>query len=182
MGVLARDLRRYANGQPLIAIGDFNANPFEEAIAGSSFIWAVRDRVMLDIQRNLLPETIQHDARFFNEGRTTDEQALREVVPPILPLYNPMWRHLSESNEHPRGTIRYVGHEAVLEWHCYDQILVSAELTPLIESTAILVEMVDRMTMSPTRLIQSDRATISAMFGDHLPIEMVLTGRQKNGQ
>ncbi len=166
---LAIEIRCFWQDGPLVVLGDFNANPFHMEIAGARYLWAVRDRSNLDRQRpplrsrfNPLTPVIRDGKRF--ENLSAVEDALPGQLKPQRPLYNPMWRWLGEQEAHPKGTYRYDGDDAILEWNCLDQVLVSADFADRID-----VRIMTRL--HGESLIARDHKTPKAQFSDHLPVE-----------
>ena len=100
------DFLSFWKGGPLVALGDFNAEPHHpEVCARDGGFFAVRDRDTLS-----RPPVVVHES-------------LR------LPLYNPMWSHLQEKDGSvPRGTHHYEHDQKGIGPWVYDQILVSREL------------------------------------------------------
>ncbi len=100
------DFLKFWKGGPLVALGDFNAEPHHpEVCAREGGFFAVRDRDTL-VRPPILVDGVMR-----------------------LPLYNPMWSHLQEKDgSMPRGTHDYEHAQKGIRSWVYDQILLSREL------------------------------------------------------
>lgn len=97
---------KFWKGGPLIALGDFNAEPHHpEVRARDGGFFAVRDRGTLIRPPVLVNGSVR------------------------LPLYNPMWSHLQEKDgSMPRGTHDDERAHEGIRSRVYDQILLGREL------------------------------------------------------
>ncbi|MDI3286495.1 endonuclease/exonuclease/phosphatase family protein [Polyangium sp. 15x6] len=173
VGTLSDQMRFFWSGGPLIVLGDFNAHPFDREIALRTMLWATRDRLELVEERDPIP---REDAGMpiFHQGQTyasRDDLKTVKSFQKLKPLYNPMWRWLGERHAHPRGTYYRKHDDSIVTWQCLDQILVSPDLAERVERVDIL----DRL--GPQLLIDPKRATMTDIYGDHLPVELTLKER-----
>lgn len=131
--------------QPLIMLGDFNANPFDAEVCGSDGLFALRDRA---------------------DARSVWASSLRPLGEKQRPLFNPMWSLLPEDERRPAGTLFADDHKEMLRWRLYDQILLSPDLIDKVEgSPTILTKIVERPLLNPNGSIDLD-------VSDHLPVTL----------
>ena len=106
MAKLIRDLSGHwaQTGGPALMLGDFNAEPFAEEIAGRGRLGACRERL----------EVVEH--------------GFRGIGTPAL--YNPTWALLGDSDNAlvPAGTYYYKDEGRGVQWQCIDQLMVSREI------------------------------------------------------
>lgn len=107
---------KYSN-LPLIIIGDFNMNPFHDALVGSEGFHALMDRRDVTKKTRIIQGT---------ERRI---------------LYNPIWGALGDISDGPPGTYYYRDSKPISHfWHAYDQVLISAELLDFFDDQFQIVE------------------------------------------
>ena len=172
VAMLAQELRMFWTQGPLILLGDFNAHPFDREIATRTALWATRDKCELDDERDPIPERQDFGMSIFHQGRPYKGRAAlakTKSFQKLRPLYNPMWRWLSEQDQHPRGTFYRKHDDSVVSWQCLDQIMVSPDLAERIVRVTILDRLLGQM------LVEPNRVAISSDYGDHLPVELELT-------
>lgn len=168
---LSEDMRLFWNGGHLIVLGDFNAHPFDREIALRTSLWATRDKIELEDERDPIPERYDFGLDIFHRGETyasRDKLAAVKSFQKLRPLYNPMWRWLPERDAHPRGTYYRKDDDSVVTWQCLDQILVSPSLAGRIERIEILDRLGDEV------LVEANRVRMNDEYGDHLPVELAL--------
>jgi endonuclease/exonuclease/phosphatase family metal-dependent hydrolase len=148
IGVQAREaIDKHWRADPLVMLGDFNANPFDAEVCGSEGIFALRDR----------------------------EDARKKWASPLVvlgetqrPVFNPMWSLLPERSKRPKGSLQH-DHMQMLRWRLYDQILVSPDLLDQIrEMPEILPEIAGR------GLLTAD-GNPDESISDHLPVQLRVT-------
>jgi len=145
IGTLARqEIDKRWGQEPLIMLGDFNANPFDGEVCGNRGIYAVRHR---------------RDAR---QERASPLLALGRKQ---RPLYNPMWSLLPESMTRAEGTHMHTA-ELMLRWRLYDQVLLSPDL---IDHTQDLPEILTAIAGS--NLLTRD-GNPDKNISDHLPVQL----------
>jgi len=132
--------------QPLVVLGDFNADPYHPEVSARRGMFAVRDRA---------------------EAARDWESAL--VAGKMRPLYNPMWHLLPESSTRPGGTYVLNSEDQGIRWRLCDQILVSRDLIPKIGVPEILSQ------MSSTSLLTKKGLPATRKFSDHLPVQLRIT-------
>ncbi|MCB9763587.1 MAG: endonuclease/exonuclease/phosphatase family protein [Alphaproteobacteria bacterium] len=153
-------VREAWNGVPAVILGDLNANPYEDEVAGRDWLWGLRDRA--DISR-------------VREGRN--------AVDLHPPLWNPMWRFLPEagwpslkeeaahhSQPLARGTFHWHDDKASLKWHLLDQILLSADLADQLRTLRILTT----LDGSNACLAKPSGIPDKNMYSDHLPVQAAM--------
>jgi exonuclease III len=171
VATLAEQLRMFWTQGPLILLGDFNAHPFDREIAMRTALWATRDKFELGDERDPIPGQPNLGMPIFHHGKTyKDRAALAKTksFQTLRPLYNPMWRWLSEQAQHPHGTFYRKHDDAVVSWQCLDQIMVSPDLADRIARVTILERLLGEV------LIEPNRAAMNGDYGDHLPVELEL--------
>ena len=99
------DAEAKAGHQNTVVLGDFNLNPFENAMLAADGMHAMMDK---DIARRL-PRTVR--------GTSWDY------------FYNPLWSRLGDESEGPPGSYFHAGSGVVAQfWHLFDQILLRPDL------------------------------------------------------
>lgn len=174
VGSLSDEMRQFWTGGPLIVLGDFNAHPFDREIAMRTALWATRDKAELAHERDPVPVKDDFGMDIYHRGVTYPNRGALAGVSTfrkLKPLYNPMWRWLSERAAHPRGTYYRKHDDSVVTWQCLDQVLVSPDLADRIERVDILGRM-DQVT-----LIEPDMVKMNDDYGDHLPVELTLNSK-----
>jgi hypothetical protein len=147
--LVRRVLDDFWKGGPLVVLGDLQYNPFEALITGRRGIHALREKDGLDSELQL-PQTTRK----------------------VRPLYNPMWHLLADGPSGAKGTFHIRG-DTDLVWHCIDQIIVSADLKPLLGAPTILTSLkdasaTDRVLLTTAGLPDEKR------YSDHLPVQMTI--------
>lgn len=172
VGELAKEVHHFWDHGPLIMLGDFNANPFHPEMAERRFLWAIRDRDYLESGEALTTRELRENVPVLSRGqRYESHRAMaQELGKPLRkPLFNPMWRFLSERAQHPRGTYHYAGADAVVPWNCLDHVIVSSHFVQQMR-LQILTWLGDK------QLIDAGRKSVRSQYGDHLPVEAVFGG------
>ncbi|WP_437279368.1 endonuclease/exonuclease/phosphatase family protein [Sorangium sp. So ce375] len=172
---LSDQMRLFWNGGPLVVLGDFNAHPFDREIALRTSLWATRDKIDLNDERDPIPARDDFGMDIFHQGERYASRADLAGVKSfqkLRPLYNPMWRWLPERGAHPRGTYYRKDDDSVVTWQCLDQILVSPDLASRIERLEILDRLGDEV------LVEANRMTMNGEYGDHLPVELALKNEE----
>ncbi len=142
------DFVDFWKGGPLVVMGDFNADPYDpEMCARSGGFFALRDRDTLDQQPMVA------------------DGALR------LPIFNPMWAHLSEKDgSMPRGTNAYRNPHQGPPARTYDQILVSRELVDSVAGLPGIWARIGDKSLITKRDGRGPGGYPRASFTDHLPV------------
>ncbi|WP_437875513.1 hypothetical protein [Sorangium sp. So ce513] len=140
---------------PLIVAGDLNANPWHREVTDRSGWFAGRPGEQPGQQYQLEDEAVY-----------------------AVPLVNPMWR-LVAGGRTP-GTFH--GEHGGLRWHCFDQVLVSRDLSacplvPVIRNWLSGRSLVDEAGKPLRGRVAGDGdGGIDYIYSDHLPVEMILPG------
>jgi Endonuclease/Exonuclease/phosphatase family len=172
VGELAREIHLFWDDGPLILLGDFNANPFHPELAERRFLWAIRDRGDLEQGHPLVTQRLRVDHPVLSGGQrygSLEEMQRGLGLRPRKPLFNPMWRWLSEQTKHPRGTFHYDGEDTIVPWNCLDHVIVSSHFVERLR-VRILTQ------IGGKQLIDAGRKSIRSRYGDHLPVEAVFGG------
>ncbi len=125
-----------------VLVGDFNMNPFDNAVVNGEVFHALMTRDLAE-RRNL--RIIQGERR-----RT---------------FFNPMWQFLTDRGKQPAGT--YYFHRSVPlnhYWHTFDQVLVRPELMDKLVSVDILD------TDGVDSFLSADGWPDDSVASDHLPL------------
>lgn len=142
-----REIDKRWDRDPLIVLGDFNANPFDAEVCGSAGLFALRDRA---------------------EARQERASPLLALGEKQRPLYNPMWSLLTESATRPGGTHVHNA-ELMLRWRLYDQILMSPDLIDAIQDPPEI-----RTEIAGQSLL-TVHGNPDESISDHLPIQVRVT-------
>ena len=105
---LIKDIQKHEDdlhSDKTIVIGDFNANPFDEELAGHTYFNAV-----------LFKDLIQ------------SQEVIKFAGDEYKRFYNPMLHYISEDTKH-YGSFYYHDENLPLYWHCLDQIIVRKSLS-----------------------------------------------------
>ena len=141
---LAMDIREAAAARErIVLVGDFNANPFEKAMADFDYLHAIFDA-----------ETVKR--------RRSRKYRHRER--PLF--YNPSWTLLDERN-YPKGSYWYGGSvNYQLYWNVLDQVIMNVEFMELFQrdSLKLITGTRDRTFLTPAG--KPDKAG----YSDHLPL------------
>lgn len=126
-----------------VLVGDFNMNPFEDAIVAANGLNAVMARMVAT-------------------------RGTRTVLAQEYPFfYNPMWGHFGDAIEGPSGTF-YDGRSEHVSyfWNMFDQVLIRPELLSMFrnEDLKILSGGAEKSLLTPNGLPNTSVAS------DHLPI------------
>lgn len=126
-----------------IVLGDFNMNPFESGLVGSSGFHAVMSR-QVATRGSRIVQGISR--RFF---------------------YNPMWSYFGDRSPGPPGTYYYASSSPVtFYWNMFDQVLLRPELLPRFgESDLIILS-----EIAGESLLNANNTPDAARASDHLPI------------
>lgn len=130
-----------------IVIGDFNMNPFEEAMTSVLYLNSVMDK---NTAKKVTRTYIGKQYRYF---------------------YNPMWKVWGHFQNMPGGTIYYYkSHDPMLlYWNMFDQILIRPELlNSFCDSSLKIISYTENYNL----LQKSGR--INNNISDHLPIFFTL--------
>lgn len=130
-----------------IVVGDFNMNPFDEAMCVSNGFHAVMDRRRATkIHRTVL----KNKCRYF---------------------YNPMWQHMGKSAAGALGTFHHNGSRSLeYFWHTLDQVILRPSLLDVFRDDS--VDFVERA--GPTSFVGA--ANGLPLASDHLPIKFSIGG------
>ena len=133
----------------VLAIGDFNADPWESVMTDVDGMYALEDWDFSE--RSLKP--------------IRGEQSW--VVEPVY--YNPMWTRVGRRGSRPRGTYYFEGatHEGH-RWHGYDSVLVRAGHVQRHGPPTIRV--LTRLPDGTSLLTPNGRPLGKELMSDHLPI------------
>lgn len=131
----------------LLAVGDFNVNPFEAGMIAPTALNAESSR------------------RVAGKGTRT----INEVSYPYF--YNPMWNHLGDEMDGPGGTYFYSGTKPVrVSWNTFDQVLVRPDLLRYFKTKELEI-----LTGDGTRsFLNRNKIPDKARVSDHLPIAFKL--------
>jgi len=126
-----------------ILVGDFNMNPFEDAIVAANGLNAVMTRMVA--------------------ARET-----RTVLALEYPFfYNPMWGHFGDAIEGPSGTFYDGRSEHVTYfWNMFDQVLIRSELLSMFRNEELRILSV----VGERSLLTANGLPNSSVASDHLPI------------
>jgi len=143
--VIGREAAAGHAGLPLIVIGDMNASPFDEGIAGVYALNATSRRAIA-------------------------AEGAREMDGKFYPfMYNPMWQFLSASEDRPAGTYyKRLSKPICYYWYVLDQVLLRPALMAAVKDEDIrIVE-----SAGPVSLIKPNGTPIE--ISDHLPIAVTV--------
>jgi hypothetical protein len=155
----------------MVVAGDFNADPFHREVAARSAFWAARDRADLSLTRRARTPTTLNVPVFFVDREITTAADLEMALSASArtPLYNPMWQMMPERSRHPRGTYVYRDDHSIVEWHCYDQIIVSTHLAERADPVRVLCKLGGAWLMTAKH-----KRPLDTGYSDHLPVELDL--------
>lgn len=140
---LIRDAEERVQHDRTIVIGDFNMNPFEAGLVGSSGFHAIMDRSIAETRSRLV------------NGRE------------YLFFYNPMWSMLGESPLRPPGTYYFnSGTPVNYYWHLFDQVLLRPSLLPHMPHSFVKVV----TEVCGTSLLNESGRPNKTLASDHLPV------------
>lgn len=121
-------------------VGDFNMNPYEAGMIGSTGFHALSSK---STTRNIYREVEGKKYRFF---------------------FNPMWGKFGDGAATAYGTYRYLKSEHVCqEWHIFDQVLLRPSIMDWLEPNSVRV-----LTTAGTVPLVSKRG--NPRISDHLPL------------
>jgi hypothetical protein len=141
---------RQQEHQRTIVVGDFNANPFESAIASVDGLHAIGVQSM-NAQASRKIRGIESRADFF---------------------YNPMWRIYGQQTSDPAGSATHYwtnnrAHE--LAWHMLDQVVIRpGEITRFPEQELRVLTSIGGINGIP--LVDADGIPDKQAASDHLPV------------
>jgi endonuclease/exonuclease/phosphatase (EEP) superfamily protein YafD len=126
-----------------VLVGDFNMNPFEDAIIAGAWLNAVMARM---VAARGTRTVLAHEYPFF---------------------YNPMWGHFGDAIEGPSGTFYDGRSEHVTYfWNMFDQVLIRPALLSIFRNEELkILSAIGERSLVTTRGVP-DRSVGS----DHLPI------------
>lgn len=146
---LREDIRSAETGvghQNTVVMGDFNIDPFEDAMTAADGLHAMMDK-----------EIVRRGSRYAL-GSSWDY------------FYNPMWSLLGDESSGPSGTYYYRGGASMVKrfWHSFDQILLRPNLLGHYRPGGVrVIESVNDRTILRHR--SGDRG-----HSDHLPVMISL--------
>lgn len=132
----------------MILTGDFNINPFEKPMLKYSIF-----NTYPHLDANINKKQVIHNTEYDK-------------------MFNPMWKFISNRNM-PMGTYYYNSTDYhALNWHVFDQFIISPKLMPYFKNVSILSR-INRMSLL------NNNNTINKEISDHLPIllELHLEGK-----
>lgn len=126
-----------------VLFGDFNMNPFEQALISARAFHAVMDRRQAS-----------------KNARVVDEIQRRY-------FYNPMWHLMGNRDNDARGTYFHDSSDAHnYFWNTFDQVLVRPDLLDQFDDESL--EIVESVV--GTSLLKDGDAKIGSKYSDHLPL------------
>lgn len=146
---LASDLRFVEAQQGVdrvLAIGDFNMNPFDRGMNLASGLNAMMTR-----------QCIRGGYRTFQEKKYEF-------------YYNPMWGLLGDRDGSPAGTVYDTSNQGPYGWNMLDQVIVKHNLVEAFEEVEILTR------AGETSLVNANGRPDKKRVSDHLPIMVKLKG------
>jgi len=135
---------RKAGHRRTILVGDFNMNPFETGLVGSSVgLNAVASRQVASLETR----TVQgHEYPFF---------------------YNPMWSHFGDARGETAGSYFYdAGEHVNYYWNVFDQVLLRPELAKSFDPARLRIV----REIGARSLVRPDGRPDQATGSDHLPL------------
>lgn len=142
-----KDVEDKTQNYRTIVIGDFNMNPFEEAMTSVTFLNSVMDKAIA-----------RKKVRIFNKKK-------------YHYFYNPMWRFWGYSENIPCGTFYFTHSQKpmLLYWNLFDQVLIRPELLSSFcdDSLKIITHTENFNLLKRNGIINTD-------ISDHLPIVFTL--------
>lgn len=128
----------------IIAIGDFNMNPFDRGMNLAAGLNAMMTRscASAGTRRHL--------------GNDYDL------------YYNPMWSHLGDRSEGPPGTTYDTSRRGPYGWNMLDQVILNHSVVELFEDVTIITK------IGETSLLDANGRPDKAKVSDHLPIMLEL--------
>ena len=126
-----------------VLVGDFNMNPFEDAMVAATGLNAVMARMIAARETRTV---LAHEYPFF---------------------YNPMWGHFGDAMEGPSGTFYDGRSEHVTYfWNMFDQVLIRPELLRMFRNEALRI-----LSVSGERsLLTAKGLPDASAASDHLPL------------
>jgi len=139
--------------QNTIVMGDFNANPFEEALISAERMHAVSDgRIAEGLERTINGENYRM-------------------------LYNPMWNLLGDVRT-IGGSYFYRSNDMVnYFWHIFDQVLLHPKLLGQFDHKSLEI-----VTEIELECLLKENGRPNEKISDHLPIFFTLKERESNGK
>ena len=126
-----------------VLVGDFNMNPFEDAIVAATGLNAVMARMVATRGTRTV---LAHEYPFF---------------------YNPMWGHFGDALEGPSGTFYDGRSEHVTYfWNMFDQVLIRSELLSMFRNDELKI----LSGGADTSLLTAKGLPNTSVASDHLPI------------
>ena len=130
-----------------LVVGDLNMNPFDPGVYGAAGFHAAADR------------------REAERTRTIRKRSYPR-------MYNPMWNLFGDERDGPPGSYHYRGSTMEeLEWHMFDQVLVSPAMVEHFRVPSLRV--LDRIGDRP--LVTDAGRPKKSDLSDHLPLYFELT-------
>jgi hypothetical protein len=126
-----------------IVFGDFNSDPFDDALTNSDGLHAVMTKQIASKGKR----TVGGEARYF--------------------LYNPMWSLLGDASPGPPGSYFYRRATSNCRfWHLFDQVLIRADLMAAFDQRALRIV----TSVGATSLAKSTGEPDREIGSDHFPL------------
>lgn len=126
-----------------IVVGDFNSDPFDDALTNSDTLHAVMTRQIASKGSRRVGREVRHF------------------------LYNPMWSFLGDLSVGPPGGYYYrKAVSSCLFWHHFDQVLIRPGLIRAFDCSALRIV----TSIGGTTLIKRTGVPNAHVGSDHLPI------------
>jgi len=138
-----REVEEEVGHRRTVLVGDFNMNPFEDAMVAATGLNAVMARMIAARETRTV---LAHEYPFF---------------------YNPMWGHFGDAIEGPSGTF-YDGRSEHLTyfWNMFDQVLIRPELLSMFRNEELRI-----LSVAGERtLLTAKGLPNTSVASDHLPI------------
>ncbi|UCH61882.1 MAG: endonuclease/exonuclease/phosphatase family protein [Fidelibacterota bacterium] len=148
-----RSIEQYLNHDRTIVIGDFNLNPYDDAMLGADEFHTCMDLNHLRSR----PSRIVHGDEFHH-------------------FYNPMWGTMGDRTTGPPGTYFYDDSSEYINtfWNTYDQVILRPSIANILSSSSPKI-----ITNSKNyNFLDFNGRPDSALASDHLPIAFSLDDNQ----
>jgi endonuclease/exonuclease/phosphatase family metal-dependent hydrolase len=128
-------------------VGDFNSDPFDDAIVNSDTLHAVMTK-QIALQKT---RVVGGETRHF--------------------LYNPMWSLFGDCTSGPPGSYYYrVANSSCRFWHVFDQVLLRPELIGAFDQGELAIV----TSIGPTHLAKATGEPDPEVASDHFPLVFAL--------